>query len=98
MFRAVIDADSHVYESDATWDYLPERYKARRPIPITLPPGQAPYLGRMNAFWLVDGRAVNWTWGKGTVQIGTPLTSTHAIEKSISVGSQALTDIDARIR
>jgi predicted TIM-barrel fold metal-dependent hydrolase len=94
----VIDADSHVYETEATWEYLPERYKARRPVPITLEPGAAPYLGRMNAFWLVDGRVVNWTWGKGTVQVGTPLTSVHAIEKPISVGSQALTDVDARLR
>ena len=41
----VIDADSHVYETDATWAYLPERYQARRPVPITLEPGAAPYLG-----------------------------------------------------
>jgi hypothetical protein len=98
MRRMVIDADSHVYESDATWDYLPDHFQARRPIAITLPPGQAPYLGRMNGFWLVDGRVVNWTWGHGTVQIGTPLTTTHAIEKPLSVGSQALTDVPARLR
>jgi predicted TIM-barrel fold metal-dependent hydrolase len=98
MGRLVIDADSHVYESEATWDYLPEPYQARRPIPLTLPAGQAPYLGRMNGFWLIDGRVVNWTWGRGTVQIGTPLTTTHAIEKPISVGSQALTDVPARLR
>src|SRR5262249_40823636 len=93
-----IDADSHVYESDATWDYLPDHFQARRPVAITLPPGQAPYLGRMNGFWLVDGRVVNWTWGHGTVQIGTPLTTTHAIEKPLSAGSQALTAVRARLR
>ena len=81
-----------------TWDYLPEPDRGPRPIPLTLPAGQAPYLGRMNGFWLVDGRVVNWTWGRGTVQIGTPLTTTHAIEKPISVGSQALTDVPARLR
>lgn len=98
MAGPVIDADSHVYESEGTWDYLPPHYQARRPIPIALEPGRAPYLGRMNGFWLVDGRVVNWTWGKGTVQIGTPLTTTHAIEKPLSVGSQALTDVPARLR
>src|SRR5829696_2596468 len=98
MRGPIIDADSHVYETEATWEYLPEKYRARRPVPIQLAPGQAPYLGRMNGFWLIDGKVVNWTWGRGTVQIGTPLTTTHAVEKPISVGSQALTDIPARLR
>src|SRR5262244_2435322 len=74
----VIDADSHVYEVEATWDHLPKEFQARRPLPITIAPGDAPYMGVDNSFWLIDGRAVQWTWGKGTVQIGCPLTSRHA--------------------
>ena len=94
----VIDADSHVYEVEDTWDYLPKEYQARRPIPITIKPEDAPYMGVDNSFWLVDGRTVQWTWGKGTVQIGCPLTSKHAKMKVFSVGSQSLMDVNARIR
>ena len=94
----VIDADSHVYEVEETWDHLPKEYRARRPLPITIKPGDAPYMGVDNSFWLVDGRAVQWTWGRGTVQIGCPLTSQHANMKVFSLGSQSLMDVDARIR
>jgi len=94
----VIDADSHVYEIEDTWDYLPKEYQARRPLPLTIKPEEAPYMGVDNSLWLVDGRAVQWTWGKGTVQIGCPLTSKHARMKVFSVGSQSLMDVDARIR
>ncbi|TPW05308.1 MAG: hypothetical protein FD129_2787, partial [bacterium] len=40
----VIDADSHVYEVEDTWDYLPKEYQARRPVPITMK-DDAPYIG-----------------------------------------------------
>jgi hypothetical protein len=94
----IIDADSHVYEIEDTWDYLPKEYQARRPVPITVKSEDAPSMGVDNSFWLVDGRAVQWTWGRGTVQIGCPLTSKHAKMKVFSIGSQSLTDVDARLR
>ncbi len=94
----VIDADSHVFEVEETWDYLPEEYRARRPVPITLKPGEVPYLGINNSFWLVDGRVVNCAWGRGSVQVGSPLTSQLAKMKEFSIGSQSLLDVDARIR
>ena len=92
-----IDADSHVYEVEETWDYLPEKYRHRRPIPITVPREDAPYMGVDNSFWLVDGKAMQWTWGPGTVQIGCPLTSIHAGMKEFSIGNQSLMDVPARL-
>ncbi len=92
-----IDADSHVYEVEETWDYLPRKYRDRRPIPITVPPEKAPYMGVDNSFWLVDGKAVQWTWGPGTIQIGCPLSSVHAGMKAFSIGNQSLTDVPARL-
>ena len=92
-----IDADSHVYEVEETWDYLPKKYRNRRPIPITIPPEQAPSMGVDNSFWLVDGKAMQWTWGPGTIQIGCPLSSIHAGLKEFSIGNQSLMDIPARI-
>lgn len=92
-----IDADSHVYEVEETWDHLPAKYRDRRPIPITVPADRAPYMGVDNSFWLVDGKAVQWTWGPGTIQIGCPLTSIHAGMKEFSVGNQSLMDVPARV-
>lgn len=94
----IIDADSHVYEVDETWSYLPSEYHARRPLAVTLKPEDVPYMMPMNGFWLIDARVVNPTWGRGCVQAGTPLTLVHPQRKSFSVGSQSLQDVDARLR
>ena len=37
--HAIIDADSHVIESEATWQYLDPKFTSRRPIPVTVPAG-----------------------------------------------------------
>jgi len=60
-----IDADSHVYEVEETWDYLPKKYRHRRPVAVTILPKDAPYMGVDNSFWLVDGKAMQWTLGAG---------------------------------
>ena len=93
-----IDADSHVYEVEETWDYLPKKFQSRRPIPITIPPEQAPYMGVNNSFWLIDGKAAQWTHGPGTVQIGCPLTSVHALRKAYGTGHQSLRDVPQRLK
>jgi len=90
------DADSHVEESAQTWNHLDEKFARRRPIPITLE--DQPALLGQNSFWLIDGAVVPRTSGKGLSLFGTPATSRHAREKPFSIGSQELTDIDARIR
>jgi uncharacterized protein len=90
------DADAHVEESIATWKYLDEKFARRIPTPITLE--DQPALLGQNSFWLIDGAVVPRTSGKGLSLFGTPATSRHAREKPFSIGSQELTDIDARIR
>jgi uncharacterized protein len=90
------DVDSHVEESVETWKYLEEKFARRRPVPITLE--DQPALLGQNSFWLIDGAVVPRTSGKGLSLFGTPTTSRHAREKPFSIGSQELTDIEARIR
>jgi len=90
------DVDAHVEESVETWKYLEERFARRRPVPITLE--DQPALLGQNSFWLIDGAVVPRTSGKGLSLFGTPTTSRHAREKPFSIGSQELTDIEARIR
>ncbi len=46
----VIDADAHVVETDATWDYLSPAEAKYRPV-LSPPPGENPAEGG----WMVDG-------------------------------------------
>jgi predicted TIM-barrel fold metal-dependent hydrolase len=93
-----IDADSHVYEVDETWNYLPKKFQSRKPLTITIPRKDAPYMGVDNSFWLIDGKAIQWTWGRGTVQVGCPLTSEHALRKAYGTGHQSLMDVPMRLK
>jgi predicted TIM-barrel fold metal-dependent hydrolase len=90
------DADAHVEESADTWKYLDQTFSRRRPVPITLE--DQPALLGQNSFWLIDGAVVPRTSGKGLSLFGTPATSRHAREKPFAIGSQELTDIEARLR
>jgi predicted TIM-barrel fold metal-dependent hydrolase len=89
------DVDAHVEESLETWKYLDEKFARRKPIPVTLE--DQPALLGQNAFWLIDGTVVPRTAGKGLSLFGTPTTSRHAREKPFSIGSQEMTDIEARL-
>jgi len=93
---ANFDVDAHVEESAETWKFLEPRFARRVPLPITLE--DQPALLGQNSFWLIDGAVVPRTSGKGLSLFGTPATSRHAREKPFSIGSQELTDVDARLR
>jgi predicted TIM-barrel fold metal-dependent hydrolase len=90
------DVDAHVEESTDTWKYLDEKFARRMPVPITL--DDQPALLGQNSFWLIDGGVVPRTSGRGLSLFGTPTTSRHAREKPFAIGSQELTDVEARLR
>ena len=92
----IVDADSHIEEVPEIWDHLNAAFQSRRPIPVTLEKN----IGHtnLNAFWYIDGAAVPKLEGPGTILIATPLTSKYAQSKPFSVGSQGLTDVQARLR
>jgi len=94
--RLVIDADSHVEEVDATWDYLDERFRERRPQAITLE-NRAIFANR-NACWYIDGNVYPKVVGRGVTTYGTPVTSVYARNKAFSLESQGLTNPEARVR
>lgn len=52
----VVDADAHVDETDATWEYMTEAESSFKPV--TMDPGKPVVPGdrRAHRFWLVDGR------------------------------------------
>jgi predicted TIM-barrel fold metal-dependent hydrolase len=92
----IIDADSHVEESEEYWDFLDPQYADRRPIPIV---GEnRPQLAGMNAFWYIDGRTFPQPVGRGVTIYGTPIQMARAKTKPWSIGSQALTAPQERLR
>ena len=95
---AIIDADAHVEEDVATWDFLDEEFRDRRPVPVLLEGEEYERLyGDINAHWLIDGRPTNVLSGPGALLSLTPPISRAARNKPFSVGSQSLADIDARL-
>jgi predicted TIM-barrel fold metal-dependent hydrolase len=91
-----IDADAHVEECAGVWDFLDPEYQSRRPIAVT--PEEAPGRGNLNAFWLIDGKALPQPVGKGASFFATPTSCALARKKSFSRGSQELSDVNARLR
>ena len=91
----VVDADSHVMEIPETWDYLEEEFRERRPVVVQAE--GLPTMPHMDSWWLIDGQIHPRLWGRGTTISGTPLEMTFARQKPFSLGSQGLTDINARL-
>ncbi|MBI3076368.1 MAG: amidohydrolase family protein [Deltaproteobacteria bacterium] len=91
----VVDADSHVEEPLEAWEHLDPRYEARKPFPLTAE--NRPFLCNLNAFWYIDGRVYPKPVGQGATVYGTPLTQARAARKAFSLGSQGLTDVQARL-
>ncbi len=92
----VVDADSHVMEVPETWDYLGDEFRDRKPI-VVEGDGLATN-SHIDAWWLIDGQIHPRLWGPGTTFSGTPLEMKFARDKTFNIGSQGMTDIDARIR
>ncbi len=91
----VVDADAHVEEAEEVWQRVEKVFWDRRPIAVTL--DNAPSLGNVNAFWLVDGRPTHRPIGKGANLTLTPITMEAAKAKAFSLGSQSLLDVPARL-
>ncbi|HEX6510858.1 MAG TPA: amidohydrolase family protein [Chloroflexota bacterium] len=51
----IIDADTHVIETERTWDYLEGADRAFRPAPVEV----ADEAGVVQRYWLIDGRLRN---------------------------------------
>ncbi|MGE4338395.1 MAG: amidohydrolase family protein [Pigmentiphaga sp.] len=84
----IIDADSHVIESEQTWSYLDPVYRSRRPVPVAVQ-GDTPFKD-WNTFWLIDRKVRHFG--------ATPIEgNTMAERKAYSVGCQQITDVAERV-
>ncbi|HTE87261.1 MAG TPA: hypothetical protein VK821_21340, partial [Dehalococcoidia bacterium] len=59
-----IDADTHIYETEATWDYMTAAEAQYKPASFDPPEGRAIVPGdkRPHSFWMVDGRVDLRRW------------------------------------
>lgn len=51
--HGVIDADTHIAESEEMWSRIDKRMYERRPIRVSIPTNT--WYKEHNAFWLIDG-------------------------------------------
>src|SRR5690349_24744306 len=66
----VFDADAHGSINPGMWQDLPDRYRARRPRPVTIHDEAG--LGNFNAAWLIEGSLEPHALGPGAQQANTP--------------------------
>ncbi|HTM08521.1 MAG TPA: amidohydrolase family protein [Verrucomicrobiae bacterium] len=83
----VIDADAHVEESAETWRFLDPEFFPRRPLAAALPPDTS--FGEHNAVWIIDHKLRQ--------SAANPTIMERAQKKPISIPSQELTDVGARL-
>jgi uncharacterized protein len=91
----VVDADAHVMESEATWDYLDPAWRAHRPIPLAF--DRDTVYQDWNAVWLIEGQVHPKMTGRGWHVFATPMQQAAAQAKAATIGAQTLTDVPARL-
>jgi hypothetical protein len=66
----IIDADTHVEESEAMFDRLDKEFRPCRPLPVRFTMDTV--YGKYNAVWLIDGDTYPRLVGKGRTIFRTP--------------------------
>lgn len=95
--RGVIDADTHISESDAMWKLLDQEFYPRRPVVVSVP--EDTLYGNRNAFWLIDGTIFPRPAGKGSYRLITPSAQKVESERGdIAIACREMTDVDSRLR
>jgi hypothetical protein len=92
----VIDADTHVIESESMWECFDHEMYPRRPVLVRVPDDTL--YGKFNAFWLIDGNILPKPAGRGSFILITPSAAQFNQGRcTVSIGSRELTDLDARL-
>ena len=93
----VIDADTHIAESESIWELIDEPMYPRRPVRLTVPKDTL-YKDR-NVFWLIDGKIFPKPVGKkGSYNLMTPsLPGQESARGGITIPCRELTDVESRL-
>lgn len=92
----VIDADTHIAESESMWKLIDAEMYSRRPIRLCAP-NDTLYKDR-NVFWLIDGNIFPKPAGRGSYNLMTPSLPGQESERGgVTIGCRELTDVEARL-
>ena len=91
--QGVIDADTHVVESQNMWEHFPKELSSRRPVLVAHPDAET---GRLSNRWVIDGELVPHPPGKGGQGLQTPPVKAEDLTDRAWT-TKALIDIDARL-
>ncbi len=92
----IIDADTHISESEAMWSMMDKEMYHRRPVMMKCP--EDTLYGPRNAFWLIDGNVFPKPNGKGSFRLITPSASKlESARGDIAIGCREMTDISNRL-
>src|ERR1044071_8551007 len=93
----IIDADTHIAESEAMWSMFDKEMYHRRPVLLKCP--EDTLYGPRNAFWLIDGNVFPKPNGKGSFRLITPSASKlESARGDIAIACREMTDIPARLK
>jgi uncharacterized protein len=93
----VVDADTHIAESSAMWEFIDQEMYPRRPILVRIP-DDTWYKDR-DAFWLIDGEIFPKPAGKASFSLITPSAQKKESGRGdIHLAVRELTDPGARLR
>ena len=94
--NGIIDADTHIAESESMWALIDDDMKQRRPVMVTAP--EDTLYGDFNALWLIDGNIFPKAAGKGGFRLITPASSKRETRRTdILRASREMTEIDHRL-
>jgi predicted TIM-barrel fold metal-dependent hydrolase len=93
----VVDADTHIAESEAMWRHINNEVYPRRPILAKVPDDT--WYKERNAFWLIDGEIFPKPAGKASFSLITPSAQKkESVRGDIQLAVRELTDPAARLR
>jgi aminocarboxymuconate-semialdehyde decarboxylase len=94
--NGIIDADTHIAESETMWALIDKSMYHRRPVMLSAP--EDTLYRDFNVLWLIDGNIFPKASGKGGFRIITPTASKREAGRTdIRLGCREITDVDARI-
>jgi predicted TIM-barrel fold metal-dependent hydrolase len=93
----VVDADTHIAESEAMWSHIDDEMYPRRPILAKIP--EDTWYKERNAFWLIDGQIFPKPAGKASFSLITPSAQKRESGRGdIHIGARELTDPARRLK
>jgi uncharacterized protein len=94
--NAIIDADTHIAESEVMWELIDQSMYQRRPVMVSAP--EDTLYRDFNVLWLIDGNIFPKAAGRGGFRLITPAASKRETGRTdIHRGSREISDVDARL-